>query len=302
VELQLSTDGIIATGNHDWNKAITIYTELIRREPNNGFYDSLRARAFYMIGSYDRAIEDYTRAIDLLDKKKEQDSKLKGILIKAMGESYSGRGACWCKKGDYTRSASDFETAHALGIPLSYYFDRAECYREKGEYNRALVDYEKSLRISPGDRYAINGYETTLKLQIQEARKQYDLIAGNEERARQESLKAYAALRPGIHVHQLEVKPKKVPAKSGFDLFVVFSVWDPSEKTNYVPVTFRYEILEGERVLFNSKSVHITAPNGERAPRVVHLSAADKSGTYKIRVQLKHRNKMADETAVFAIE
>ena len=155
------------------------------------------------------------------------------------------------------------------------YLKMGRCYNRLGRIDKATSSYEKFLNRAPQDEEAPKARKWLAKLKSRPA---------------------------GIHVQNLEVKPEKVSPKSDFDLFVEFSVWDPSEKTNYVPVTFRYAILEGERVLFNSKSVHITAPNGKRTPRIVHLTASDKRGTYKIQVRLKYRTKMAGETVMFTID
>jgi tetratricopeptide (TPR) repeat protein len=182
------------------------------------------------------------------------------------------------------------------------YSYRGSIYVKQGKYDQAIKEYKRALELSPGDEASIMGYETALQLQMKDVQSQYDPTPVSGGRAGQESPKAYAALQPGIHVHRLEMKPEKVSPKSDFDLFVEFSVWDPSKDLSYVPVTFRYMIFEGERILFKSKSVNITAPTGKRTPRVVHLTAADKRGTYKIQVRFKYRNKMSGETVMFTIE
>ena len=182
------------------------------------------------------------------------------------------------------------------------YSYRGSIYVKQGKYDQAIKEYKRALELSPGDEASIIGYKAALHFQMEDARLQYDPTADSPGRATQESLKTYKSTQPGIHIHTVEVKPESVLPKSDFDLIIEFSVWDPSEKKDHVPVTFRYDILEGERVLFNSKSTRIVAPNGKRIPRVVHLTSAERRGNYKIQVWLQYERKMAGETVVFTIE
>ena len=286
--------------NHDWDRAITIYTKLIRRDSKNGVYYACRAEAFYSKGSYDSAISDYTQAINLLNKQKKQKSKFRAMLIEVLATSYSGRGICWCKKGYYTRATSDFKTAHAISPrtrgAFKVYFDRAECYREKGEYDRALADYEWALRFQPGQAGAIHGYEATLKLQMQEARALVDATSGPQGSALSDASQFHTTPRPGIQIHSMEVKPDRMPLKASFDLVFEFSVTELSLKKEQIPVTFNYTILEGKQVLFTSKPKVLLTFNGKTTQRVVHLTATDQRGTYEIQVYLEYKNNNREMT------
>jgi tetratricopeptide (TPR) repeat protein len=250
----------------------------------------LRGDARYEKGDYDGAIADYTKGIELSIITQNQDPA-KGDLAKAYQSwSHSGRGRCWLQKGDDNRAISDFnkgvEIQPKLGGLQDYdaYCRRAQYYQHKGKYELALDDYEQALRIRPADEYAIRGYETALKLQMQEAR---DLVDASQ---------FHITPPPGIQIHSIKIKPDRMPPESPFDLMFEFSVTEPSMKQQEIPVTFHYTILAGNEVLFTSKPNTIEVLNGNRTQRVVHLSASDQRGAYEMEICLEYKNNRSEIT------
>ena len=74
-------------------------SELIQRIPNDATAYHNRASAYALSGDLDRAIADYTRAIEL-----NPDS----------ATAYDDRGRAYAAKGDYTRAVADVTKANEL--------------------------------------------------------------------------------------------------------------------------------------------------------------------------------------------
>jgi tetratricopeptide (TPR) repeat protein len=104
-------------------------------------YDN-RGTAWHAKGKNDRAIADYTEAIELNPK----DSL-----------AYDNRGTAWRDKGDREHAFADYSTAIRLNPSnAAAYNNRGNVQREKGGKNnnkRAIADYTEAIRIDPN--YAV---------------------------------------------------------------------------------------------------------------------------------------------------
>ncbi len=94
-------------------------------------------------GDYDKAISDYTNAIEL-------DPKL--------ADAYVNRGLAYARgKGWYDRAISDSTKAIELNprdaLP---YNNRGLAYKGKGQYDRAISDYNKTIELNPRDAWTYN--------------------------------------------------------------------------------------------------------------------------------------------------
>ena len=90
-----------------------------------------RGNAYGAKGYHDRAISDYTKAIEINPR---------------YAEAYCLRGATYTKKGEYDRAISDL--TEALKINPRYaepYYFRGVAYGKKGEYDKAVSDFNKAL-------------------------------------------------------------------------------------------------------------------------------------------------------------
>lgn len=102
-------------------------------EVKHPFLYSLRAESFAQIGDFQRAIEDYTCAIDL-NPASEQD--------------ISNRGHCRMFIGDCQGAIDDFNTCIEFGgadIALNYSY-RAQAEFKMGDLNTAQTTFEKALK------------------------------------------------------------------------------------------------------------------------------------------------------------
>lgn len=107
-----------------------------------------RGWAYSKKDDYDRAIEDYDRAIALNPKD---------------ASAYYYRGYTYRSKGDYDRSIDDYDRAIALYPEPAYaprgsaYGGRGLAHEKRGNTEKAIADYRKALELRPGEPFATQG-------------------------------------------------------------------------------------------------------------------------------------------------
>ena len=93
-------------------------------------------------GEYDRAIQDFTKAIQINPKD---------------AEAYNNRGFAYEKKGEYDRAIQDFDKAIQINPKHARaYNNRGFAYEKNGEYDKAIQDYDKAIQINPKDARVYN--------------------------------------------------------------------------------------------------------------------------------------------------
>jgi tetratricopeptide (TPR) repeat protein len=118
----------------DLHKAIAIFSEAIRFDPNSEVALHSRGVAYYHTGDPDRAIADYNEVIRL-----NKDAA-----------AFINRGHAYTKKGDYDRALADLSEAIRLNPSSARPFNsRGHAYYRKGDYDRAIADYSEAIRLSP---------------------------------------------------------------------------------------------------------------------------------------------------------
>ncbi|NQT03647.1 MAG: tetratricopeptide repeat protein [Planctomycetes bacterium] len=86
-------------------------------------------------GDYDRAVDDYTTAIEIAG---------------TYPVAYVNRGLCWQMKHDIDRAIDDYNKALEIDPHLALaYVNRGVCWQKHGDYNRAITDFDKALEIDP---------------------------------------------------------------------------------------------------------------------------------------------------------
>ncbi|OWR77692.1 tetratricopeptide repeat protein [Porphyromonas gingivalis] len=99
-----------------------------------------RGNAYCEKGSYEEAIKDYSKAIEL-----------DGKFIPA----YYNRGNAYCEKGSYEEAIKDFSKAIELNDKYTYaYHSRGIAYCEKGSYKEAIKDFSKAIELNDKYTYA----------------------------------------------------------------------------------------------------------------------------------------------------
>ena len=98
---------------------------------------------------YDRAIEAYTKAIEI----NPSDYTF-----------YNNRGLAFYKKRDYDAAVSDFNRAVELNPSDSLtYSNRGVAFEDSGNIEQAIADYRKAVEIDPNDKTARNNLNKILK-------------------------------------------------------------------------------------------------------------------------------------------
>ncbi|HAM50470.1 MAG TPA: hypothetical protein DCP92_07145 [Nitrospiraceae bacterium] len=116
-----------------YDKAIDLYTRALEISPKDaGIYND-RGLVFDDKGDYDRAITDYDRAIGI-------DSNLYA--------AYNNRGRSYSKKGDQQRAINDFNRAIEIKQDFSTaYINRGLAFYRAGDKSSAIEDYNKAIEI-----------------------------------------------------------------------------------------------------------------------------------------------------------
>jgi tetratricopeptide (TPR) repeat protein len=122
----------------DYDRAIGDYTEAIESDPNNDFANAslyyYRGLAYRYKNEYDKAIHDFNRAI---------------LLNPMRANAYYYRGLAYYHKNEYDKAIRDFNEAIILdpGDPVAYYY-RGVIYGEQGKNAEAQADFEQSKQLS----------------------------------------------------------------------------------------------------------------------------------------------------------
>jgi tetratricopeptide (TPR) repeat protein len=99
-----------------------------------------RGYSWHGKGQFARAIEDYTRAIQLMPD---------------YADAYSNRGADYNNLGRYDLAIHDLSEAIRLDPRESTNFkNRSFALAKKGDYKRALADLERAVKLNPRDTQA----------------------------------------------------------------------------------------------------------------------------------------------------
>ncbi|HOP64027.1 MAG TPA: tetratricopeptide repeat protein [Spirochaetota bacterium] len=119
--------------------AIELYTELILISPNHFIYNH-RGLVYFTLSEYDKAISDFTKAIEMEPK----DTRV-----------YTNRGLTFRMLKRYDDSLKDFNKSLELN-PLwpDTFYGRSLTYYDLGDIQRALEDCDRAISIKPDFKQA----------------------------------------------------------------------------------------------------------------------------------------------------
>ncbi|MGC2063254.1 MAG: tetratricopeptide repeat protein, partial [Thermodesulfovibrionales bacterium] len=126
-----------------WKNSIELWSHVIEREPEKvPFAYANRGLAFDRAGQYNRAIEDYDKAITL----KPSDF-----------EAYNNRGMAYQKIDQFAMAIEDFGATIAAN-PAFYqaYYNRAIVFEKMSRYDKAVEDYDRTIALNPSYTEAYN--------------------------------------------------------------------------------------------------------------------------------------------------
>ena len=127
----------------NYEKAIELYTEAMKANPNYDEAYYWRASAKYGLRKYNEAIPDYDKAIELNPNN---------------DEAYYYRALTNYNLGAYEKALPDFDKAIALNPDVaSMNYWRGEAKYSFKLYEDAILDFSKAIDLKKNDGYAFNG-------------------------------------------------------------------------------------------------------------------------------------------------
>ena len=159
--------GVAYDDLRQYERAIQDYNKAIQLDPNNAEAYNNRGNAYAKgLKQYERAIQDYNKAIQL----NPNDER-----------AYNNRGISYRNLKQYERAIQDYDKAIQLNPNLyQAYNNRGNAYGNLGQYERAIQDYNKAIQLNPNYAEAYNSRGFTYYIM-----KKYDLAFKDANKALQ---------------------------------------------------------------------------------------------------------------------
>ncbi len=133
---------------NNYDKAIEDYSQAIQINPKLAEAHNSRGIAYEKKGGYDKAIEDYSQAIQINSK---------------YYDAYNNRGMAYYDKGEYEKAVADYTQVIRINTKNNWiYNNRGMAYHAKGEYDKAIDDYNTAIQINPKYVWAYNNISRLL--------------------------------------------------------------------------------------------------------------------------------------------
>ena len=168
----------------DFDRAIEDFNKALELDPNYIGAHYNRGLAYYYKGDFDRAIEDFNKALEL-------DPNYIG--------TYYNRGLAYYYKGDFDRAIEDFNKALELDPNyIGIYYNRGLAYYYKGDFDRVIEDFNKALELDPNyigahyNRGLAYYYKGDFDRAIEDSNKALELKSPDTLRTRTHLLRGYA--------------------------------------------------------------------------------------------------------------
>ncbi|MDI6740127.1 MAG: tetratricopeptide repeat protein [Candidatus Edwardsbacteria bacterium] len=144
---------------------VTRFTTVLEQNPEDIPSYLGRAAAYAEQGYFQQAIEDYDRAVGLINKLKAGALMAAGDLQGALdiftqaialnpndALSYLSRGIALSSMGNNQQAVEDFNAALSLNPnDPAVYHNRGIAFSASGDYAQAIADYDASLSLYPND-------------------------------------------------------------------------------------------------------------------------------------------------------
>jgi tetratricopeptide (TPR) repeat protein len=124
----------------DYDRAIADYSQAIQLDAGDAVGYKNRANVYWAKKDYDRALADYSQAIRL-NPNDAQTYRYRGDIYS--NDQYD--------KMDYERAIADYSNSIRLNPDADVLRRRGGAYEKQKDYNRALADYSEAIRRSPND-------------------------------------------------------------------------------------------------------------------------------------------------------
>jgi Lipoprotein NlpI, contains TPR repeats len=157
-----------------YQEVVDLLTDEVLEQHKNALLYNKRGMALDDLKEYDRAIEDYTKAIELNPDdadvyyrrgntwrdKKDYDKAIidysKALELRpGYAHYYLFRGIAWQYQGNKNNALAEYNKVIELNsdYAIAYYF-RGNLYKSSGLFDEAIKDYTKTIELQPDDKYA----------------------------------------------------------------------------------------------------------------------------------------------------
>ena len=120
-----------------YDKAIDDYTQAIQINPKFDKAYIGRGLSYYVKGEDDKAIADYNQAVQINPKN---------------DLAYAGRGRAYADNGEDDKAIADYNRAVQINPKNDLaYKSRGDVYADKKEYDKATADYSQAISLNPKD-------------------------------------------------------------------------------------------------------------------------------------------------------
>jgi tetratricopeptide (TPR) repeat protein len=156
--------------NKAWKDNLTLWNDVISKSPDKARPYINRGFAYTSLGQLDKAIEDYSKAIEinpnftdsyynrgLAYMNSGQPEKAMADYSKALeieptyGKAYSSRGVVYFNLRQWDQAIADY--SKAIDTDPKYadaYYNRGIVYNNLGQLDKAISDYSKAIELNPG--------------------------------------------------------------------------------------------------------------------------------------------------------
>jgi tetratricopeptide (TPR) repeat protein len=145
-----------------WKDNLTLWTDVLRNYPMVPVAYNNRALTYKSAGSFELALADYNKALEI----KPDDT-----------EAFSNRGNIYLTTGRYDLALADLNRALAVKPDLPVTLNsRGAVYFNQGRYDEALADFNRALELKPDyvEAYLNRGNALSVKKDFASAIRDYD--------------------------------------------------------------------------------------------------------------------------------
>jgi len=104
---------------------------------------------YYECGEYEKAIQNFTKIIDL---NTDDDGNLICLVRSGVALAYEHRANCYRELGKFEKSIADYsESVKLMSDNLTAYNSRGEIYEMLGELEKAVADYNAAIKTDAYD-------------------------------------------------------------------------------------------------------------------------------------------------------
>ncbi len=105
-----------------------------------------------------------------------------------------------------------------------------------------------------------------------------------------------------LTINRLSVVPNPVTKNAPFDIETSYFLSDPSASGNDLSLMYRFEIHQGARKLFESRSIPIRGQNAQESVWVQHMNPVSMTGRFRVITHLEYMKETVQAESAFQIQ